>query len=211
FLSTGDHVISGNNGLKDSLLALEWVHNNIKLFGGDPEKVTIFGHSSGAASVAYLQLNPKAEGWFKGVICQSGTHLGSWALQREPRKTAFAFASLLNETFQTDNHTTEELLKYLLSVPPEDLDRASNAFYFDHIFNDIAEHASNMQGSYFGPVIELKSEEAFLTEKMYELVRDGKYVKVPLMIGFTSEECIEYYADANKTKRDMEDYDAHLE
>ncbi|RZB40147.1 COesterase domain containing protein [Asbolus verrucosus] len=78
------------------------------------------------------------------------------------------------------------------------------------LFDDVAEHTSNMQGKFFGPVIEPKGEEAFLTEKMYELVRDGKYIKVPLMIGFTSEECIEYYKDANGTKRAMEDYDTHL-
>ncbi|RZC32126.1 COesterase and/or Abhydrolase 3 domain containing protein, partial [Asbolus verrucosus] len=136
FLSTGDDVVTGNNGLKDSLFALEWVHNNIHFFGGDPKKVTIFGHSSGAASVAYIQLNPRAERWFSGIICQSGTHLSPSALQREPRKTAFAFAGLLNETFQISNHSTEDLLRYLLSLPPEYLDKVSNTFYFDYFCSD---------------------------------------------------------------------------
>jgi len=43
FLSTGDDVLPGNNGLKDQALALKWVHANIKEFGGDPGRVTIMG------------------------------------------------------------------------------------------------------------------------------------------------------------------------
>ncbi|RZB39730.1 COesterase and/or Abhydrolase 3 domain containing protein, partial [Asbolus verrucosus] len=60
FLSTQDEVVPGNNGLKDQLLALQWVHDNIKLFGGDPEKITIYGQSAGSASCAYHLLNQQS-------------------------------------------------------------------------------------------------------------------------------------------------------
>lgn len=58
FLSTQDEVVPGNNGLKDQSLGLRWVKSNIRNFGGDPDKITIFGESAGSASVHYQLLTP---------------------------------------------------------------------------------------------------------------------------------------------------------
>ncbi|XP_049808718.1 fatty acyl-CoA hydrolase precursor, medium chain-like [Schistocerca nitens] len=60
FLSTGDEISPGNYGLKDQVLALRWVQENIEAFGGDPGSVTIFGESAGGASTHYLMLSPLA-------------------------------------------------------------------------------------------------------------------------------------------------------
>jgi len=65
FLNTGNGDAPGNMGLKDQLLALQWVHENIEYFGGDSSKVTIGGASAGSASVIYMILSPVAKG---GII-----------------------------------------------------------------------------------------------------------------------------------------------
>ncbi|XP_023313107.1 carboxylesterase 1D-like [Anoplophora glabripennis] len=58
FLSTEDSASPGNYGLKDQILALQWVKDNIGHFGGNSESITVFGQSAGSASVAYLLQTP---------------------------------------------------------------------------------------------------------------------------------------------------------
>ena len=62
FLNLEDHIAPGNQGLKDQVMALKWIRDNIANFGGDPDNVTIFGESAGGASVHYLTLSPLAKG-----------------------------------------------------------------------------------------------------------------------------------------------------
>lgn len=64
FLSTGDTVIPGNFALKDQLLAMKWTRENIQYFGGDPNRVTMQGHSSGAMMAHMHTLVPLSKGIF---------------------------------------------------------------------------------------------------------------------------------------------------
>ncbi|XP_076003646.1 bile salt-activated lipase-like [Genypterus blacodes] len=84
FLSTGDARLPGNYGLWDQHAAISWVHRNIKAFGGNPDNITIFGQSAGAASVSYQMLSPYSKGLFRRGISQCGVALSPWALQRNP-------------------------------------------------------------------------------------------------------------------------------
>jgi para-nitrobenzyl esterase len=62
----------GNEGLLDQIAALKWIKENIAVFGGDPDNITIFGESAGAMSIGCLLAMPKAKGIFQKAILQSG-------------------------------------------------------------------------------------------------------------------------------------------
>lgn len=68
--------VAGNYGLLDQIAALAWVRDNISGFGGDPDRVTIFGQSVGSSSVCCLMASPLAKGLFHRAICQSGGSMG---------------------------------------------------------------------------------------------------------------------------------------
>ncbi|XP_023565104.1 cocaine esterase-like [Octodon degus] len=75
FFSTGDQHASGNWGYLDQVAALRWVQQNIAHFGGNPDRVTIFGVSAGGTSVSSLVLSPMSQGLFHGAIMESGVAL----------------------------------------------------------------------------------------------------------------------------------------
>ncbi|MBQ1363417.1 MAG: carboxylesterase family protein [Oscillospiraceae bacterium] len=68
-----DYPDAQNLGLMDQMAALKWIHENIAGFGGDPERVTIFGQSAGGGSVSLLPLVEGAHEYFQRVIAQSGS------------------------------------------------------------------------------------------------------------------------------------------
>lgn len=77
FLYLGDvdkrYAESGNNGLLDVIAALKWIRQNIAVFGGDPNRVTIMGESAGAKLLSAVAVSPKSEGLFQQIIAESGS------------------------------------------------------------------------------------------------------------------------------------------
>ncbi|CAH1975195.1 unnamed protein product [Acanthoscelides obtectus] len=180
FLSTEDLVAPGNNGLKDQVLALKWVQNNIHNFGGNPNAVTIFGQSAGAASVSYLMQSPSAKGLFKAAIMDSGTSLCLWALDRRARRTAVT----IGRNLFLNHSTSASLVNALKKVKYTKL-------------QDIATVTSNLitlenplAGLTFGPVIEPYHDGAFFFNKSEDLLRTGAFHRVPVLLGVNSNEAV---------------------
>nr|WEM02080.1 esterase [Phaedon brassicae] len=176
FLSTGDEVISGNMGLKDQQFALKWVQTNIHLFGGDPGKVTIMGQSAGGASVTYHILSPGSAGLFRAAIAQSSSALCSFAHQDNGVEIAYGIAGLIDPSFDK-NRTSQELLDFLQSVDVKEITKTADKYHV------------------FAPTIEVEQPDAFITEPMFESVKYGNLNRVPLLIGFCSEEEIKHLND----------------
>uniref|UniRef100_A0A1B6JWT5 Carboxylic ester hydrolase n=2 Tax=Homalodisca liturata TaxID=320908 RepID=A0A1B6JWT5_9HEMI len=78
FFDNGD--VPGNAGLFDQLMALQWVHDNINFFGGNPHNVTLFGESAGAVSVSLHLLSPLSRNLFSQAIMESGAATAPWAI-----------------------------------------------------------------------------------------------------------------------------------
>jgi para-nitrobenzyl esterase len=96
--------ISGNYGFKDQQAALKWVRRNIRAFGGNPEKVTVFGESAGGLSTFVNLVSPTARGLFHRAIVQSGAYLLTQPTlaQAEAAGTNFANAVQCNQANPAD-------------------------------------------------------------------------------------------------------------
>ena len=184
FLSLQTEEAPGNLGLWDQRMALLWVKKNIKSFGGDPGRVTIFGNSAGAMSVNCHLVSPQSKGLFSGAILQSGTVLSPYLnLARQPGHYADKLAVSVG---CEDTEDREAVLRCLQSVPVKEL---QNKLY---MFEDGENIMSDLGLTYPGPWLPVTdfsyTRSPFLPQSARHLLEGNKWNKVPVMLGFTSED-----------------------
>ncbi|CAL8073937.1 unnamed protein product [Orchesella dallaii] len=175
FLNTGDELIRGNMGLKDQNLVLRFVKDNIKNFGGDPNRVTLLGESAGAASVHYHIVSPLSRGLFHRAIMQSGNIFCPWAHTRSPGNQAMGFGKSLG--CPTDNTTV--LVECLRNMDGKTI---------------VKQHAAilspvHTQDDFFpGSVEAVIRNDTFLAENPFMMLKRGDFNRVPVIFGMNSGE-----------------------
>ncbi|KAM3870056.1 carboxylesterase 5A-like [Diretmus argenteus] len=163
FLSTGDEHVQGNWGFLDQIAALKWVQENIEVFGGDPQSVTIFGESAGAISASILTLSPQAKGLFQKAIFQSGVAiLGNYVTKRPLAQT-----EIIANVTGCDHSASEELVRCLRGKSEGELVDATKKLKI-----------------YLGGVV----DGVFLTDGAEELLKRKEVLKVHVMMGVTNHE-----------------------
>ncbi|XP_075547375.1 acetylcholinesterase-like [Dermacentor variabilis] len=120
----------GNMGLYDQLLALKWVRNNIRAFGGDSSRVTLMGESAGSIAVGMQLISPKSKGLFKRAVMQSGSPFTA-AVVSDQKQGLFR-AYLLSRALGCDGgeakNSAEDVVKCLKSKPFMDILNATESF-----------------------------------------------------------------------------------
>ncbi|XP_013359319.1 PREDICTED: cocaine esterase-like [Chinchilla lanigera] len=163
FFSTGDQHAPGNWGYLDQVAALRWVQQNIAHFGGNPDRVTIFGESAGATSVSSLVISPKSQGLFHGAIMESGVAVLPGLFSNSSEAVSTVMANL-SGCGQVDS---EALVRCLRGKSEEEMLAITKTF----------------------KIIAGVVDGVFLPRHPQELLASADFRPVPSIIGVNNDEC----------------------
>ena len=161
---TAEQGQSGNYGTMDQIAALQWVHDNIAQFGGDPANITIFGQSAGAMSVKTLLISPMSKGLMAKAIIQSGGGIGVRGLSTD-NEVPQAFYDEQGKAL-TDAGGLTTLAEMRAASAQTIFDLSQKRFVMLSPHND-------------GKV---------LTEDFDHALYDGSIAQVPIMIGYNKDD-----------------------
>lgn len=189
FLYFEDTEASGNVGLLDQVMALKWIRSNIAYFGGNPENITLFGESAGAASVSMHLLSPLSRNLFSQGIMQSGAATAPWAVidKEESMARGLRLAEAVGCPKERDN--LREVLTCL---------RGHNA---SHLIESEAASSGILEFS-FVPII----DGLFLNKTPLHSLASRDFKKTNIMMGSNSHEgyfFIFYYLTHFFSKEDI--------
>jgi para-nitrobenzyl esterase len=177
--STPERPFESNLGLRDQVAALEWVRDNIHVFGGDPGNVTIFGESAGGNAVTTLMATPAAAGLFHRAIAQSpppnAIYLPELTAQWAGEFVEFLSAAVDNSSVEST--TPEDAARLLATADVADLVKATTELQLrtpDELPGTIC----------LCPVI----DGDYLPERPLDAFKYGRAHRVPLIIGTNDRE-----------------------
>jgi para-nitrobenzyl esterase len=194
------HQISGNYGLMDQMAALKWVQRHIDKFGGDPQKVTIFGQSAGAASVSLLLVNPLAPGLFQAAIAQSPVLVGSLRPMRQEQMGVVPAETVGTRIVQELGLDRDaDVLGALRQIPWEKIDAA--------VIKLQAELGTEILQGVCPPTV----DGHLLPGHPVTLFRQGRRHQVPLLTGVTANESSTFLPSMFSSQPTPEEFHQYLQ